>query len=102
MFSDLRDYFSLLFYWRWPMVEGEITAVRFLGGTRHWCLDYRFSLGDRSYIGEASCPAWLAGTGAVNLNETFRIGQAVSVRYRRGNPSVNKLDRSVWQDIEGL
>jgi hypothetical protein len=33
MFSDLYDYVSLFFYRHWPSVEGEITAVRILGGS---------------------------------------------------------------------
>jgi hypothetical protein len=97
MFSDLRDYISTLFYWRWPSVQGEITAVRILGGSGQVLLEYRFSLGDGYYTGEAGCPA-----GAINMNEMFRVGEPVTVRYRRDNPSVNKLDRSVWQDLEAL
>lgn len=102
MFSDLHDYISLLFYWQWPRVEGEITAVRILGGSGRLLLEYKFSLGDGYHAGEARCPSWLAGAAAINVNETFRIGQPVTVRYRLDNPSVNKLDRSVWQNIEGL
>jgi len=102
MFSDLYDSISLLFYWQWPRIEGEITAVRILGGSGRLRLEYRFSLGDGSYIGEASCPFWSVGMAAINIHEMFPIGHAVTVRYRRDSPSVNKLDRSVWQDLEGL
>lgn len=102
MFDDLCDYVSLLFYWRWPRSEGEITAVRILSGSGRLLLEYRFSLGDGYYVGETCCPSWLAGTAAININETFHVGQPVTVRYRYNNPSVNKLDRSVWQNVEGL
>jgi hypothetical protein len=102
MFSDLYDYISLLFYWRWPSTEGELTAVRMLGGSGRLRLEYRFLLGDGSYFGEAGRPFWSVGTSAVNFLERFPIGQAVTVHYRRDNPSVNTLDRSVWQDLEGL
>jgi Protein of unknown function (DUF3592) len=102
MFSDLCDYISLLFYRRWPSVEGEITAVRILGGSGRLLVEYSFSLEDRSYIGEGGCPSWSVGTAAVNIHEKFPIGQSVTIRYRPDNPSVNKLDRSVWQDLEGL
>jgi hypothetical protein len=102
MFSDLYDWISLLFYRRWPRVEGKITAVRSLGGSGRLFLEYRFSLGEESYIGEAGCPAWFVGTAAINMSERFPVGQPVTVRYRKDNPSVNKLDRSVWQDLEGL
>ena len=102
MFSDLRDSISLLFYWQWPRAEGEITAVHIVSGSGKFLLDYRFSLGDGSYAGEAGCPVWHAGTGAINIQDRFPIGHAVTVRYRRDNPSINKLDRSVWEDLEGL
>ena len=102
MFSDLRDWLSLLFYWRWPRVQGEITAARVKAGSRQLLLEYRFSLGGGCYTGESGCPSWYAGSGALNINEAFRIGQPVTVRYRRDNPSVNKLDRSVWEDLDGL
>jgi hypothetical protein len=100
MFSDLYGYISLLFYWQWPSVEGQVTAVRILGSGR-MLVEYRFSLGDRSYTGEASCP-WSVGTTAINVSERLSVGQPVVVRYRRDNPSVSKLDRSVWQALDGL
>jgi hypothetical protein len=101
MFSDLYDSISLWFYWRWPKIDGEITAVRILGGSGRLLLEYRFLLEDGSYIGEAGRP-WSASMAAVNVSERFPIGQPVAVRYRRDNPSVNTLDRSVWQDLEAL
>ena len=64
-------------------------------------IEYRFSLGDGYYTGESGLPSWFAGAVA-NINEMFRIGQPVAVRYRRDDPSVNRLDRSVWHDLEGL
>jgi hypothetical protein len=73
-----------------------------MGGSGRLLLEYRFSLGDGSYIGEAGCPFWAVGTAAINIHERFPLGRAVTVRYRRDNPSVNKLDRSVWQDLEAL
>jgi len=102
MLSDLYDYISLLLYRLWPSVEGQITAVRILGGSGRFLVEYKFSLDDSSYIGEAGCPSWSVGTAAINIHERFPIGQSVTVRYRPDNPSVNKLDRSVWQNIEGL
>lgn len=102
MFSDLYDCISLLFYRLWPSVDGEITAVRILGGSGRLLVEYSFSLEERSYIGEAGCPSWSVAPAAINIHERFPIGRPVTVRYRRDNPSVNKLDRSVWQDLEGL
>jgi hypothetical protein len=102
MFSDLQNYISLLFYWWWPKAEGEITAVRILSGNGKLPLEYRFSLGDGYYTGETGCPSRLTGAGAIDINETLCIGKLVTVRYRRDDPSVNKLDRGVWQNLEGL
>ncbi len=102
MFSDLYNYISLLFYRRWPSIDGEITAVRILGGSGRLLVEYSFSLEDKSYIGESGCPSWSVGTIAIDVQERLSVGQSVTVRYRPGNPSVNKLDRSVWQDLEGL
>ncbi len=102
MFSDLYDYISLLLYWLWPSVEGQITAVRILGGSGRFLVEYKFSLEmDLTSVK----PVALLGLSARQLstfNETFPIGQSMTVRYRPDNPSVNKLDRSVWQNIEGL
>ncbi|MFZ0296250.1 MAG: DUF3592 domain-containing protein [Candidatus Sulfotelmatobacter sp.] len=102
MFSDLYDDISLLFYRRWPSVEGEITAVRILGSTARLLVEYSFSVEDTSYIGEAGRPSWSVGTAPIDIRERFPVGQSVTVRYRPDNPSVNKLDRSVWEDLEGL
>jgi hypothetical protein len=32
----------------------------------------------------------------------MKVGQAVTVRYRKDDPSVNKLDRSVFRDFAAL
>jgi|HubBroStandDraft_4_1064222.scaffolds.fasta_scaffold06172_8 hypothetical protein len=101
MFSDLYDYVSLFFYRHWPSVEGEITAVRILGGSGRLLVEYSFSLAGGSYIGESGCP-WSVDTAAVNIHQRLSVGRSVTVRYRPDNPTVNKLDRSVWEDLEGL
>jgi len=105
MFRDLYDAVTLLFSWRWPKAEGEITAVRVDSGTDRLRLlvDYVFPLGkDESYTGEARWPNWFSIGRAENISQRLRVGQPVTVRYRRDNPSVNRLDRSVWQDVEGI
>jgi hypothetical protein len=71
MLSELHDRTSLLFYWLWPRVEGEITAVRILGGRGQLLVEYRFSLGDGYYTGETGFPSWFDG---VNISEVLRIG----------------------------
>jgi len=60
-----------MFYRQWPSVEGEITAVRILGGSGRLLVECSFSLEDRSYIGEAGCPCWSVGTAAINIHEPF-------------------------------
>jgi len=77
MFSELNDRLSLLFYWRWPSTQGEITSVRILGGSEQMLIEYRFSLGDGYYTGESGLPSWFAGAVA-DINEMFRIGQPVA------------------------
>jgi hypothetical protein len=77
MFSDLYDSISTLLYRRWPTAAAEISAVRILGGRGRLLLEYRFSLGDDSFIGESACPAWAVGTAAVNVHEQFPVGRLV-------------------------
>ncbi len=61
-------------------------------------VDYKFSIGeDGPYTGES---VWTPSASlATNFNEKFGVGKSVIVRYRRTNPSVNKLDRNVWKDL---
>jgi len=53
MFDDLYDAISMLWSWRWPTSEGEVTAVDIErvrhsrgGDTLRWAIAYKFSLGD--------------------------------------------------------
>jgi len=88
MFDELFDYISLWFSWRWPKADGVITAV-YLNPVRDGPqarVAYEFSVGgDAPYTGESP---WFGDT--VFLNGL--VGQAVTVRYRKSDPSVNKLD----------
>jgi hypothetical protein len=101
VFSELYDYISMMFSWRWPEAEGKVTALRFVNGLGP-AIDYRFSLGEGSYTGEASPPPWHSDAATVDVTCFLHVGQSVRVRYRRDDPSVNTLDGSVWQDLEGL
>ena len=90
MFRDLYDYISLAFSWRWPMAEGLVTAVHLGAGGEgpQPIVVYEFSLGnDGPYTGES---AWFGD--AVYLNSL--VGKMVMVRYRKDDPSVNRLDDS--------
>ncbi|MFZ0806484.1 MAG: DUF3592 domain-containing protein [Candidatus Sulfotelmatobacter sp.] len=111
MFSDIYDYVSLMFYWRWPKAQGVITAVDLrrvqsssnATETLQLVVVYKFSLGDDGpYTGESAWSPLLDNIDLMNIGEILRAGQAVTVRYRRDNPSVNRLDRSVWRDLDGL
>jgi hypothetical protein len=103
MFEDLYDYVSLIFSSGWPRAEGVITnvGVRQSGYRRDMRLivGYEFSISeDGPYEGESMSPPFI---GVANI-EGKLCGRPVIVRYRRDDPSVNKLDRSVWQDLDCL
>lgn len=110
MFRNLYDYISLLFSWRWPKAEGVITAVDLRaaangdGGANRLRLVivFKFCLGDDGpYTGESLSP-YLSNIDLVDVNQQLRTGRPVAVRYRPDDPSVNRLDLSVWQDFESL
>ena len=104
MFNDLYDALSYLWSWRWPIAQGEITAVdveRIRRGndtTYRLAIAYEFSLGaDGPYTGESFWrPAFLAKRRVQSTARKFHRRQSVRVRYRPDDPSVNCLDRTVW------
>jgi hypothetical protein len=108
MFQDLHDAVSRLWSWRWPGVQGEVSFVEIeelqdSDGPikRRLSVCYRFSIGnDGPYCGE---DFWTPNFTLRSLerlqaaqNKLF-VGQPVLVRYRADDPSVNRLDRSVWR-----
>jgi hypothetical protein len=103
VFEDLRDAAVLLFSRNWPIAEGSITRVYVDPYERGFYLRvaYEFSIGtDGPYTGESSCPTWFGGTDVMDINESFKIGSVVPIRYKATNPSVNKIDPSFWSDLE--
>jgi hypothetical protein len=111
MFGELWDYISVVFSWRWPKAEGAITSVhtrtfRYCdrgGSDLRLVVTYAFSVGtDGPYTGETVSPALFGEIDEIDLDKTLRIGQAVIVRYRQDDPSLNRLDRSVWQSLDSL
>jgi hypothetical protein len=102
MISDLYNSFSLLFFRRWPTAEGSITAVDLgYGRGLDIVVVYEFSVGDDGpYTGESASPSWFDGIDIRLIYNKLAVGQIVTVRYRRDCPSVNKLDPSVWKDLE--
>ena len=90
MFRDLYDSISVWFSWRWPRADAVITAAHpdteTSGGGP--IVVYEFSIGDDGpYLGESR---WYGNT--LYVNEL--IGRKVTVRYRKDDPEVNRLDDS--------
>jgi hypothetical protein len=105
MFGDLYDTLSYLWSWRWPVAQGDVTAVdveriqRGRDTTYRLAIAYEFSLGaDGPYTGESFWrPAFLARRRVQSKAREFHRRQPVTVRYRPDDPSVNRLDRTVWR-----
>ena len=109
MFDDLYDAISMMWSWRWPTSSGEVTAVD-LERIRHsnsrndtlrLAIAYKFSPGDDGpYTGESFWqPSFCVKRRVFAARHKIRLHQRVTVRYRPDDPSVNKLDPSVWQDL---
>ena len=104
MFGDLYDALSYLWSWQWPVAQGEVTAIdveriqRGRDTTFRLAIAYEFSLGtDGPYTGESFWrPAFFAKSRVQSTARKFHRRQPVTVRYRSDDPSVNRLDRSVW------
>ncbi|MFB3815330.1 MAG: DUF3592 domain-containing protein [Terriglobales bacterium] len=108
MFDDLFDAVSCLWSWRWPEAVGQIPEVEVEriqhnqgGDTCRLAVAYKFSLGaDGPYTGESFwTPAFFVNRRVIAARYKFHIGQPVVVRYRPDDPSVNKLDRRMWQNL---
>ena len=103
MFNELYDSVSLVFYRCWPTANAAITRVC-ADPQRHGFqlrVAYEFSVGDDGrYVGESACPFWFGGTNLANINDKFQVGRIISVRYRRSDPSLNRIDPVFWKDME--
>lgn len=108
MFSELYDEISLLWSWRWPEIPGEVTAVDVEGiknsrdrESFRLAVAYKFSIGnDGPYTGESFWqPAFFSKKRVLAARRNIRVHQQVIVRYRPDDPSVNKLDRQVWENL---
>ena len=102
MFSELFETISLVFSRRWPTAEGTITAVDLgYGKGLNITVVYEFSVGDDGpYTGETRSPSWFGGTDVLNISKQLAVGNTIMIRYRVDNPSVSKLDPSIWKDLE--
>lgn len=104
MFADLYDAVSLLWSRRWPLANGQVTAVD-VEQIRHsnggydarLAVAYEFSVGtDGPYTGECFWrPAFFSVRRVASARRKVRRGRLVSVRYRSDDPSVNTLDHRV-------
>lgn len=110
MFGDLYDIVSFLWSWRWPETVGEVTAVDVErmkhsegGDTVRLAVAYKFSIGnDGPYTGESFWqPTFFSKKRVLAARHTIKVHQHVVVRYRPDDPSVNKLDRRVWEICNG-
>lgn len=111
MFDDLFGYVTSLFSWRWPVAQGVVTNVevmfvpsRFKPGRSVPKVEvaYTFSVGDDGpYTGETIWTLyWTASPKLISsIQNEFGVNKPVTVRYLPKDPSVNKLDRSTWQDF---
>jgi hypothetical protein len=107
MFADLYDAVSLLLSWRWPETPGEVTAVDVESvkdsegvQTFRLAVAYKFSIGnDGPYTGESFWQPIFSKKRVLMARRNIRVHQQIVVRYRPNDPSVNKLDRRVWQSL---
>lgn len=106
MFGDFYDAISSLWSSRWPEAMGEVTAVdvEWVGGRNghlRLAVAYKFSVsGNGPYTGESFWyPAVFIDRRVRAAQTKIRVGHPVAVRYRPDDPSVNRLDRRVWQSL---
>jgi hypothetical protein len=109
MFSELLDALSFLTSFRWPQVQGEVTAVdvetipgRYSDGDElRLAVAYKFYVGaDGPYTGESYWTSALTGGAAVlEKSRNIRVGQPVTIRYRPTDPSVSRIDGSFWREL---
>lgn len=108
MFEDIYNAVSFLVSWRWPKAEGKATAVYVeRAGNRQdqlrLAIAYEFYIGDDGpYTGESFwSPAFFVNRRVLAARRSIRKGQLVEVRYRKDDPSINRLDGNVWKSLAG-
>jgi hypothetical protein len=108
MFDALYDSLSMIFSSSWPLTDGVVTAANVRrdssgDGKATFALEiaYKFSLGDDGpYVGLSAWRGALSDEQrARDAMRAFQVGQTVLLRYRRSDPSVNKIDSSAWQGL---
>ena len=103
MFADLYDAISYLWSFQWPEATGEVTAVdvEMDGRALRLAVAYKFWVNDDGpYTGESFWnPAFNVNRRVLEGRRKIRVRYPVLVRYRPDDPSVNRLDRSVWREL---
>jgi Protein of unknown function (DUF3592) len=104
--GELYDKVTLLFSWRWPTVEGDITSVDLdavsagrRGDRVRLAVAYKFCVGrDGPYTGEYYWDP-RSSANVLAAKNTLRVGQSVTVRYRPDDPSVSTLADDFWPGL---
>jgi hypothetical protein len=103
MFDDLYDTISFLWSWRWPTVDGEVTAVdvELVKDGYRLSVAYQFSIrGDGPYTGESIWAPSISRNSRVRAAaDKIHVRDPVLVRYRLDDPSVNRLDSTFWRGL---
>jgi hypothetical protein len=102
VFNDLYDAISMLGNCRWPIADGEITPALFERipsnlerDTMGLVVAYKFSVGNDGPVSGETCwePLFPKVKRLQEARAKFLVGQHIRVRYRAGDPSVNRCDR---------
>ena len=110
MLTEIYDAISILWSNWWPVTDGEITAVDVepvrTSEEYRLAVAYKFSVGDDGpYTGESFwIPALPIGQMQKlrHARDVLRIGHPVRVRYRKDDPSVNRLDGSIRKLLQNI
>lgn len=99
MFEDLYDKLSTLFYFRWPTSEAKITSIEIDEGISKLAISYGFCIGENGpYTGVYFWNPRFTSRMPL-ATDNLKVGQPVTLRYRRDDPSVNTLDRGFIDDL---
>lgn len=94
---------SYLWSFQWPEATGEITAVGIERNDRvtRLAVAYKFWVNDDGpYTGESFWnPPFNVNRRVQEARRKIRVGHPVLIRYRDDDPSVNRLDGSVWREL---
>ena len=105
MLRELYDRLSVLCSWRWATATGEVTGTAIEPGSYRGGIKltvfYKFIVdNDGLYTGESFWEPFLPENERVRAAEQkVPVGQIVVVRYRADDPSVSRIDSSVWRNL---